>query len=1145
MPIRTTIRTLLLFALLPGLLFVACNNKRSEVRLLVFSKTKGFRHQSIPDGQQAFFKLAGENGWIVDTTENSEVFTDENLSRYSAVVFLNTTGDVLDNRQQASFERYIQAGGGYVGVHAATDTEYDWPWYNRLAGAYFTSHPNDPNVRKGTMRILDNTHPSTRFFGDRKIWERNDEFYNFRDIYHGKPDGIKPLIDIDEKSYEGGTNGDFHPMSWYHDYDGGRAFYTNFGHTSETYSEPDFLQHLKGGVEYAIGDNKKPDYTKAYSLLPPDPTRFLITVLDEGLNEPEELEVLRDGRILFTQRRGELNLHDPATGETRLVAKLDVHTGHEDGLVGLALDPKFYTNNWIYLYYSPAGDEPKFQLSRFTFKGDSLNMASEKVLLEVATQREQCCHTGGSIEFGPEGLLYLSTGDNTNPFETSYAPINETDGRSPWDAQKSSANPNDLRGKVLRIRPTEYGTYEIPDGNLFPKDGSQGRPEIYVMGCRNPYRISVDRRSGYLYWGDVGPDGQKDSTRGPRGYDELNQARQAGFFGWPYFIADNKPYRRVDYQTQTLGDWFDPVQPVNFSPNNTGIRNLPPAQPAFIWYPYAESKEFPIVGKGGRNAMAGPVYHYDDFKGAKSQFPKYYDGKLFIYDFMRDWVLLVTMDKEGNLEKIEHFLEDMGLSSPMDMAFGPDGALYILEYGTRWFAQNADARLIRIDYAEGNRAPVARMELSSNVGAAPLEVQFSAAKSIDYDKGDKLSYTWDFGNGRQAQGESASMTFDQAGIYPVTLTVRDPAGETGKITQELRVGNAPPRIELAFGGNRSFFWDEQAIPYRIEITDTEDGTLSSGQIAASAVSVSFDFLDGSRDRTQGEQNHAAIASASILAQGEELIKNTGCIACHGIQDKILGPAYIEVARKYARQNNAVDYLTGKIINGGSGIWGGNAMPAQQQVAKDDARKMAQYILSLAQAAKQPTSLPPTGTLRTGKHSAFGEGSSYTLRISYTDKGGEPVGALNAHESVILRSALMQAEEFDQTLSKNTQSFDMQGSTLLVFTDEGYAAYPRIDLSQLSKLTLRGASVGGGRIELRLDAPDGPLLAALDVKPATITGGGDPRAQFLPINEELSLAATEGFHTLYLVASKQGSNPGAQALFALDWFYFLPPAKPAS
>ncbi len=233
-------------------------------------------------------------------------------------------------------------------------------------------------------------------------------------------------------------------------------------------------------------------------------------------------------------------------------------------------------------------------------RGDSLDLATAKIILEVPVQRDECCHTGGSIAFDARGNLYLSTGDNTNPFATGYAPIDERQGRSPWDAQKSSGNTNDLRGKILRIHPETDGSYTIPDGNLFPPGTPKTRPEIYTMGHRNPYRIAVDKRTGFVYWGDVGPDASVDSAgRGPAGHDEIGQARRAGNFGWPYFVGDNKAYfrtTRVDSVTVQAGAQFDPARPVNTSPNNTGLSELPPAQKAFIWYPYGPSAEFPVLG---------------------------------------------------------------------------------------------------------------------------------------------------------------------------------------------------------------------------------------------------------------------------------------------------------------------------------------------------------------------------------------------------------------------------------------------------------------------------------------------------------------------------------------------------------------------
>lgn len=216
-------------------------------RILVFSKTAGFHHSSIKVGVAAIQKLGLTNKFEVDTTIDAKKFTPKNLKQYAAVVFLNTTGDVLNDEQQTAFEKYIQAGGGFVGVHAATDTEYGWPWYGKLAGAWFTDHPKQ---QVASLNVVNRNTISTKHLPE--IWKRKDEWYNFKDISKD----IKILITIDQTSYQGSKNSPVHPMAWYHDYDGGRAFITALGHTEESYDEPLFLQHLLGGIQYAMGIKK-------------------------------------------------------------------------------------------------------------------------------------------------------------------------------------------------------------------------------------------------------------------------------------------------------------------------------------------------------------------------------------------------------------------------------------------------------------------------------------------------------------------------------------------------------------------------------------------------------------------------------------------------------------------------------------------------------------------------------------------------------------------------------------------------------------------------------------------------------------------------------------------------------------------------
>lgn len=217
---------------------------RKVPRILIFCKTAGFHHSSIPAGISAIQKLGQEYGFDTDTTTDASLFTSPVLRKYSAVVFLNTTGTLFNDEERTAFKKYIEAGGGYMGIHAAADAEYQWPWYDSLAGAWFTSHPS---IQEATLQIVDSTNIATRHLP--KIWKRTDEWYNFKDMNKD----VHVLLIIDEKSYKGGINGDYHPMAWYHEYDGGRAFYTELGHTEESYADPLYLKHILGGIQYAIG----------------------------------------------------------------------------------------------------------------------------------------------------------------------------------------------------------------------------------------------------------------------------------------------------------------------------------------------------------------------------------------------------------------------------------------------------------------------------------------------------------------------------------------------------------------------------------------------------------------------------------------------------------------------------------------------------------------------------------------------------------------------------------------------------------------------------------------------------------------------------------------------------------------------------
>jgi cytochrome c len=1121
-------------ALLLALVCVPVAARSQESRVLVFSKTAGFRHSSIGVGIAAVKKLGQENGFSVDATEDAGAFTSKNLARYRAVVWLNTTGDVLDAAQQDVFERYIQAGGGYVGIHSATDTEYNWPWYGRLAGAWFNGHPNNPNVRKGTFRVLDKNHPSTEGLPDR--WDREDEFYNFKSI----DPTIHVLVDIDEKSYEGGTNGDHHPMSWYHDFDGGRAWYTNMGHTEATFSEPLFLQHLLGGLRYAMGTGKKIDFSRAR----PEENRFTKVVLAEKLDEPVELAVLPGERVLFIERHGYVNLYSPTTGRVRRIATIPVSTKYadssqaEDGLLGLAADPGFATNGWIYMYYSPAGPESKNVLARFHMQGDSLDLGSKKILLEVGTQRLKCCHTGGSIAFDGKGNLYVSTGDNSNPFATGYAPIDERPGRMPWDAQKSAANTNDLRGKIIRIHPEPDGTYTIPEGNLFPPGTAKTRPEIYTMGHRNPYRISFDSHTGFLYWGDVGPDAYVDSVgRGPMGYDEINQARSAGNYGWPYFVANNQAYYKttfLDSVTVVGGAQFDPAHPVNNSPNNTGLNELPPARGAFIWYPYAASPEFPIVGSGGRASMAGPVFHRDDFRGAARPFPQYYDGKLFIYEWMRHWIMAVTMDTNGDLMSIERFMPTAKFSAPIEMEFAPNGDLYLLEYGTIWFKGNDDARLVRIEYNGGNRKPIVAAAVDQPAGALPMQVKLSSAGTMDLDE-DSLRYVWTI----RRQGDTVltrmiepnpSFTFTQPGKYTASLTVSDPHGAYSTADVQITAGNEPPNVDIDLdGSNRSFFFPGIPIRYAVSVTDREDGSLRSGTIPARRVSVTAQYLK--EGIASSGAATAPRSGESAYATGRKLIEGNDCLACHQLNRKSIGPAYVDVARKYHNDSTVSARLVRKIREGGTGVWGKVTMPAHPALTDEQASAMLAYIMSLADRKPSAASLPDRGAYVPPAGSGDAPQGEIVLRAAYTDRGANGMPAITKEKTIVLHSPSVVVATGQLSEGAQKQSAPGVPVPVTVVNRSGASvAFKHTDLTGIAAMVFAAAAPAqyqakGGKIEVHLDSATGPMLGESElISPTT-----DPSAR--PSQLRTALKPTSGLHDLYLVFRNPDAK-GDQFLFGV-------------
>ncbi|MCE0535778.1 PQQ-dependent sugar dehydrogenase [Kineosporia rhizophila] len=602
-------------------------------------------------------------------------------------------------------------------------------------------------------------------------------------------------------------------------------------------------------------------------------------LLTKDTGEPIDLAVLPDRRVLTTARDGVVRLVDPTTGVSSQAGKFDVYNNSEDGLQTVTLDPGFAENGWVYFFYAPktmdapypastpagsapntlpAGQEESYwdqwkgynQLSRVKFDLESgkLDLESEQVIIKVEVQRGQCCHVAGDVDFDAEGNLYLATGDNTpasTPGANGFAPNNDRPGYNPgFDSRRGAGNTNDLRGKILRIKVAADGSYTVPEGNLYPEGTAKTRPEIFVQGVRNPFRIDVDPETKSVSWGDYGPDSAVPSAeRGPMGLVEWQTTGidKPMNSGWPYCTGNNFNYNEWNFETSAPGEFFDCAAGAeNNSRWNTGLDTLPPATPATLYYgddaddqPWPELTDFDP--QGGQGPMGGPVYHYDADNASTTKFPEYWDDKAFFAEFSQDYLAAFTLEwPAGPVSKIEHFLPNKELTvgnqaitdSPIDIEFGPDGSLYVLDYGDGFFRQNPDAGLYRIDWAPGNKSPQARITADPVSGSkAPLKVEFSAEDSVD-PEGKELKYEWDFdADGTfDATGVTTSYTYEELGRYTPILRVTDPEGKFGLTSTAISVGNVAPTVNVTTPADGSFFKWGDGVPFTVTTNDAEDGT---------------------------------------------------------------------------------------------------------------------------------------------------------------------------------------------------------------------------------------------------------------------------------------------------------------------------------
>ncbi len=786
--------------------------------------------------------------------------------------------------------------------------------------------------------------------------------------------------------------------------------------------------------------------------------RFEKEVLAAGCSDPLQLDIAKDGRVIFIERQGTVKQWDPGSRRTTIIGEFPSATTGDAGALGLVLAPDFDRSGHLYTIRVPAQGPGRLVLARHTLTDGA--MADERAVLTIPLRagREQY-HCGAGLAWDGQGHLLIGVGDNMPPQDVPAIHAEDT-GR---DARGTAGNSKELRGKILRITPGADGSYGIPAGNLF-SDPAQGRPEVFAFGVRNPFRVSCDPATGFIIWGDVGGNVRTEPGLGPEGHDELNVTREPGFFGWPFATGPNLPWRPFDPKTlKPSGDFFDPARLLNDSRANTGMGELPPSRPAAFYYNNLASPEWPFAGSGGRSITGGVVYRKPATAG-ESRLPDEWEGAYLFGEWMRNWVAAARFDDTGKLVKAERVLETLKFKRPTDFKIGPDGALYLAECGDRWTG-NTESQITRVIYRRGNRAPVAVMSPSRTAGKLPLEVSFDAAASWDADGGE-LKFNWDFGDGTMAMGPRATHTFTTAGVWPVTLTVTDSHGDAGSAMIHLAAGNEAPQVTFSSPQDGGFLKGKE-IAWQVGAVDAEDGVVPADRLLIQLEK---------RDRAPTREDHPGLA----------LMKRTTCFACHNAAEASAGPSYAAIAEKYQNDPAAGSNLQSRIISGGAGVWGTLPMPPHPQHTPAEAALMVDWVLSLAQ--RQISTLPSSAEGKAPvpeSRGGFGRADNtvMVLTATTTDQGAGSLPPLRGAAEITLRSRRQRAACFDYHENAAAQDNLEQGGLVARIQPGGWIGFDRLRLQDFGSVKLSGWPQGrlsltvsilaGGRELARQNLPPGP------------------------------------------------------------------------
>jgi cytochrome c len=501
------------------------------------------------------------------------------------------------------------------------------------------------------------------------------------------------------------------------------------------------------------------------------------------------------------------------------------------------------------------------------------------------------------------------------------------------------------------------------------------------------------------------------------------------------------------------------------------------------------------------------------------------------------------MDAESRYVSMERVLPRAKFAEPIDMKFGPDGDLYLLDYGSTWFAKSADARLVRIEYHAGNRPPHAVASASKTGGTAPFQVVLSSAGSQDFD-GDALKYEWSLASSaggplRVIRQPNPTITCDRNGVYTATLTVTDPSGAKDTASVDIIAGNEPPTVGIKTDGlNKTFYRPGVPIAYAVQVSDKEDGSVPPSQ-----VSLSIDYVPEGFQIAALRQGQKPVDATTRFGVAKALIAKYDCSFCHNRDNKTVGPTYRDLAGKYRPDDATLSQLAAKVRAGGSGVWGSVPMPSHPLLSANEARTIIRYFLSANDTSI--TTLPLNGSYSPSIPQGDNGRGAVVIHAAYTDKGAGQLPAQTAEAIAVLRNPTLGADAADLQVGVLPQvGRNSTSSSAVIPTANGYIAFKAVDLSGVNALSLAAQAGGrtgglGGTVEVRLDSPTGAIVGQAVVSAAPQggrdgAGGGRGAA---PPTIKMDLKATAGVHDVYFVFRNARANP-TQPLMALATIEFV-------